>query len=1432
MRRFATILFLLAALPATAGLTDLDNPGPAVTSVAIRQRYPWNGLVDVDVSFEGKSGETYRIELSATDKAGGTNLPVRTAWLEGAPGAVGNPVDVPAPGTHRFVWNAGADLPAGFVADRVTVTAKLLNPIWSFASIPEIDPNDVWAPATVYHDVQTVAAYGEIEDHAPTVRCLTDEWNLEASLGANVVFSGASMGLRNPSDVSEPGFCPINLWAYSASTNVYRIVTLDYNTGAVRWNTPFDFGAPDSDVRFFCMRSARYRQFAVLSRSQGPDAFLKSTGGSDAPFRTLGNRYADAEHGSAVCGYFPNGIPGSDASSTSVSSYDKELNSAVFFSGASGTDVKETVLKCSSSGSIDIQAPSKYSCMGNAVGRYVVPLLDGDTFFTVGYPASVPGAVQNFGLCVGRFTGFDSWDFSFCGNGYYPKVAWSKGVAMPDGTQIFLGGAGHATNGRCRMWQGSNSKDTFSDYPAGHPFESWARRDVTCMLPNGKFCGVDEELGLVVVNPLTGETYVASDNPAFKNGKMGCQLLPNGKVWIIPYDCEGREYLAGTNLCGKLYEVDFGFTRSFSLSSLCSPYLRVAEGDPEPSGIKVGLDPNGGELPGIYAMYYKGENPVYGELPVPTWTGQTFFGWSTDGTAANLVAATDPVPPLGILLKAAWQANVYTVKFNANGGSGTMLNQSFTYGVAQALTANAFTRTGYTFGGWATSATGAKVYDDGQSVSNLTATHGATVDFYAVWMPITYTVRFDANGGSGTMADQSFTYGVAQALTANAFTRTGCTFAGWAQSPTGLKVFDNEQAVSNLTETVGGVVNLYAVWFSKDWYVDMEYGNDANDGKSWATAKKTLQHTIDVAQDDDRIFVADGIYAPINANGRRLSIQSMNGASSTIIDGGGTAAYLADFGANATNSLIGGFTLRNGSGGVVGGILQNCIVHGVSSGSGVNWCLAENCLIYGNTATNGGGAIGSIVRNCTIVGNTAAHNGGGVYCSAVFNSIVYGNTADGAWNSASHNIFTRDQSEVDLLRDIGQVTVSSLTTNPGFVDAANGDYHLTATSPCIDMGDNTYVGFMETDLDGNPRIHNGVVDIGAFEYPGNATQYVVRFNANGGAGTMDSQSFTYGVAQALTANAFTRTGYIFGGWATNATGAKVYDDKQSVLNLVSTNGAIVDLYAVWTRPDAIYMVIDLSGGASTSSYPVTYMDTPPSGGFNTDEYKTTKLVLRCLEPGPIPTHDATITKRFYVGLFEMTQKQWALVMGNNPSWYVGDTWPVGHISYNDIRGSSLGSQWPVSNAVDADSFLGKLRARTGVDFDLPTEAQWEYACRAGTTTTFSYGDSVNGNYMWYYDNSSERPNEASTHEVGTKLPNGWSLYDMHGNVREMCLDWMDNGSLSGNDPVGSSSGSFRVERGGDASDPADWCTSSVRFGNSTSLAYYYHGFRLVWTLSD
>ena len=266
----------------------------------------------------------------------------------------------------------------------------------------------------------------------------------------------------------------------------------------------------------------------------------------------------------------------------------------------------------------------------------------------------------------------------------------------------------------------------------------------------------------------------------------------------------------------------------------------------------------------------------------------------------------------------------------------------------------------------------------------------------------------------------------------------------------------------------------------------------------------------------------------------------------------------------------------------------------------------------------------------------------------------------------------------------------------------------------------------------------------------------------------------------------------------------------------------------------LYCIIDLSAGPNATKYPVSYLGAEPKGGW-TDEYKTTKLVLRRIEPGTFvagedqkdESHRVTLTKPFYIGVFEVTQKQYELVTGDNPSAHRGDMRPVEMVSYDMVRGSSEGGRWPASSAVDADSFMGKFRARTGLEFDLPTEAQWEYACRAGTTTTYSYGNSENGGYMWYSVNS-----DSKTHPVGAKSANTWGLYDMHGNVNERCLDRWCRTLIYGKDPQGHSSASSHVCRSGSCIFDADSCTSSFRTTCRHWEKYPDLGFRLALPLPN
>ena len=201
----------------------------------------------------------------------------------------------------------------------------------------------------------------------------------------------------------------------------------------------------------------------------------------------------------------------------------------------------------------------------------------------------------------------------------------------------------------------------------------------------------------------------------------------------------------------------------------------------------------------------------------------------------------------------------------------------------------------------------------------------------------------------------------------------------------------------------------------------------------------------------------------------------------------------------------------------------------------------------------------------------------------------------------------------------------------------------------------------------------------------------------------------------------------------------------------------------------LYMVIDLSGGANASSYPVSYLDAVPDGGW-TDEYKTTKLVLRRIDPGTFKMcgqYNVKLTQAFYIGVFEVTQRQYTLIMGTNPSDYKGDKRPVEQVSWEMIRGNATTYNWPNVKTVGSDSFAGRISKRTGKSFDLPTEAQWEYACRAGTTSLYNNGGNTEKDLKKvgrYSGNTTDGKGGYSQHTVvGSYASNAWGLYDMHGN---------------------------------------------------------------------
>ena len=208
------------------------------------------------------------------------------------------------------------------------------------------------------------------------------------------------------------------------------------------------------------------------------------------------------------------------------------------------------------------------------------------------------------------------------------------------------------------------------------------------------------------------------------------------------------------------------------------------------------------------------------------------------------------------------------------------------------------------------------------------------------------------------------------------------------------------------------------------------------------------------------------------------------------------------------------------------------------------------------------------------------------------------------------------------------------------------------------------------------------------------------------------------------------------------------------------------------------------------------------------------------EPDEGPARKVTITKPFYMQACEVTQKQYETVMGKNTSRFKGSRRPVEGIWWSD-----------------AVEFCARLSKKTGRKVRLPTEAEWEYACRAGTGCRFSFGDSYDDlpGYANYSDlpgstaaSAGDRP--AATADVGSRKPNRWGLCDMHGNVFEWCSDWYRDSysGLTDIDPQGASSGAYRVLRGGSWSSPPWQCRSAYRH-RFTADGRFNHliGFRVV-----
>ena len=219
----------------------------------------------------------------------------------------------------------------------------------------------------------------------------------------------------------------------------------------------------------------------------------------------------------------------------------------------------------------------------------------------------------------------------------------------------------------------------------------------------------------------------------------------------------------------------------------------------------------------------------------------------------------------------------------------------------------------------------------------------------------------------------------------------------------------------------------------------------------------------------------------------------------------------------------------------------------------------------------------------------------------------------------------------------------------------------------------------------------------------------------------------------------------------------------------------------------------------------------------------------------LPVHDITLSS-FYIGKYEVTQKLYREIMGNNPSYFIGDSLPVEHVSWYDAVAfcNALSDTTGLEAVYTIDS-LSVTADFTKNGYRLPTEAEWEYAARSRGRDDRKYSgtntESELGNYAWYYDNShnlgSSHPNYG-TNDVGTKLANDLGIYDMSGNVWEWCWDWYGAySSSSQTNPTGPSTGISRLRRGGSWYYYGYYCSVAYRADRAPLARDYVLGFRLA-----
>ncbi|MBO5883658.1 MAG: InlB B-repeat-containing protein [Clostridia bacterium] len=555
-------------------------------------------------------------------------------------------------------------------------------------------------------------------------------------------------------------------------------------------------------------------------------------------------------------------------------------------------------------------------------------------------------------------------------------------------------------------------------------------------------------------------------------------------------------------------------------------------------------------------------------------TGWTFMGWATsangnvvynDGAEIKNLTTVDGDT---LTFYAVWKSNSYCVEFNANkpfGASsaitGNISNMDCSYDTTYNLPSTVYSLVGWTFKGWCRNSNGSgELYNPGTSFSNLSSVNGDKIVYYATWEPASYTVTFNANGGSGSMQPSVHIYDTAKALTDIGFTKSGYQFVGWNTKPDGSgQGYSNQAEVVNLVPQGIDSITLYAQWLPNGYIVYY----DANGGTG-TTPYST--HTYDAQG-----TLTDNGYSRIGyqfvgwntkADGSGTNYTNKASILNLVDQGNGSITLYAQWKAHSYTIQFNSNKPSTSSGQIVGTMNNLNCTYDVNASLG-NAQYSLTGWTFKGWATSANGTV--VYMNNATINNLTSVDGQIITLYAVWEANEYIIAFNANKLSNASGTVQGSMSNLNVKYD----TTIKLPTNNYSLTGWTFMGWTTSSNGSVVYKDAASVSNLSS-VDGN------TVNLYAVW---KANAYTIIYSANTGSGTMASSTHTYDTSTSLSANKYNKTGYSFVGWNTSPDGkGTYYSNSALVKNLCNGQNGSITLYAIWGINQ--YTISFVTGGGS------------------------------------------------------------------------------------------------------------------------------------------------------------------------------------------------------------------------------------------------------------